>query len=1141
MGIALQAKLQAGLEGSINVRLAAEIEDEGDLSSDERRRLGIKDELPGRRQAMCSPEPGALEVDRRQAVIRSEGMSDGAHEWYMGLLRLIHRCTLGQALEVEPGKEWSVADQASGRAQEGFVGLFNLGATCYANSVLQQLFMTPHMRHALTQVDVPVPVPELRGARAAEARLLEEQRKRKLRDEEDLRKQAQRSYQEEYSKAKQAAIKDGATSEEAEAKAREKLGPSPLERQQAEKKEKEEQEKKQKEDGKGKEDKKDGGSEAEAEGDKARAMPKLPEDLDKEVKSKAGRALDDRKRTLDGRRLVSELQRAFVWLRHSEAQAYDPTPLIESFGVLRLGHHFKHQNDASEFMLKLLDAMRPVMRVSREPALRLQADKVFGTEGSSTMSRVGCCGAQDIRDPELQFPLQLQVSADNPDVVSALHNWKRGEIISGVTCGHCGKKAEVERGNVLMRLPDTMVLGLARFGGVIKNGEYVFEKKNDRVAFPHRIDFTPFTAWAHDPESFGAGGAVSASEGEAASSQQGAGASESKEADAAGETTGAPGAPEAIWGPAGVPVSDQDEFVLSGVVVHTGTATSGHYYSFIRDRATSQWWRFDDHRVTPFNPKYLAEEAFGGKRARREWTYSGGFGKYVTVYDDEIKNALLVVYDRASITPAAQRAEAQAAIRAQTKAAKVAKEEPLFQVSSLLPAPDTHMMQQAETALANARQAVERYVSTASGRSGSLKLPASSAAAPTPVAADLVVSGPASKRQGAGEEPRKDPPSEDEVREALIEDPCSLVDDLALLPDSHEVLSTRALADEAKGELRSSNRSLSLIAQRFDASLLDFLADLARRCPKKVQPTMGKLTAGAYFGTAMRGGSRLRKQIGYVAGGMLCLAASDTRAAGGLMQQLALPPSPPGAALEAAEVFGQEEERKEDQGAGQASSGAGAADQPEGGTAAIDLDAEIEAAITAADLESDFEKDCLRSVLQSLPPPGCAPDAPVAKASTQDIQSTWLWQGLIKATSAAVRQRLQDMIMHCILSSVAPEDGSEEDRDSGKLSGWRAVRADLYRCIVVQDLQAVVDHLQKRASTAFNKERSAKERAQDKNLRVVQLTTAVENSTPLLNRKKMEVFRALHGNKVAIGEKEIQVAKSENTFPLLKKRQAAAA
>jgi len=67
-------------------------------------------------------------------------------------------------------------------------------------------------------------------------------------------------------------------------------------------------------------------------------MPQLPADLDKDVKSKAGRALSDRKRTLDGRRLVSELQRAFVWLQHSEAQAYDPTPLIDSLEVLRLGH-----------------------------------------------------------------------------------------------------------------------------------------------------------------------------------------------------------------------------------------------------------------------------------------------------------------------------------------------------------------------------------------------------------------------------------------------------------------------------------------------------------------------------------------------------------------------------------------------------------------------------------------------------------------------------------------------------------------------------------------------------------------------------------------------------------------------------------
>ena len=40
-----------------------------------------------------------------------------------------------------------------GRSKAGFVGLKNGGATCYMNSVLQQLFMTPAVKEAMLGID----------------------------------------------------------------------------------------------------------------------------------------------------------------------------------------------------------------------------------------------------------------------------------------------------------------------------------------------------------------------------------------------------------------------------------------------------------------------------------------------------------------------------------------------------------------------------------------------------------------------------------------------------------------------------------------------------------------------------------------------------------------------------------------------------------------------------------------------------------------------------------------------------------------------------------------------------------------------------------------------------------------------------
>ncbi|KAI4245990.1 MAG: hypothetical protein L6R40_002206 [Gallowayella cf. fulva] len=60
-----------------------------------------------------------------------------------------------------------------------------------------------------------------------------------------------------------------------------------------------------------------------------------------------------------------------------------------------------------------------------------------------------------------------------------------------------------------------------------------------------------------------------------------------------------------------------DLFELVGILVHAGTAESGHYYSFIKERPTkpeqgASWVEFNDAEVTPFNPAQIPDFCFGG-------------------------------------------------------------------------------------------------------------------------------------------------------------------------------------------------------------------------------------------------------------------------------------------------------------------------------------------------------------------------------------------------------------------------------------------------------------------------------------------------------------------------------------------------
>jgi ubiquitin carboxyl-terminal hydrolase 34 len=58
--------------------------------------------------------------------------------------------------------------------------------------------------------------------------------------------------------------------------------------------------------------------------------------------------------------------------------------------------------------------------------------------------------------------------------------------------------------------------------------------------------------------------------------------------------------------------------MLVGVLVHSGSANSGHYYSYIKERkdfvAQERWLEFNDTNVTEFDKNKLAQECFGTQK-----------------------------------------------------------------------------------------------------------------------------------------------------------------------------------------------------------------------------------------------------------------------------------------------------------------------------------------------------------------------------------------------------------------------------------------------------------------------------------------------------------------------------------------------
>mmetsp|Transcript_25266 Transcript_25266/g.39879 ORF Transcript_25266/g.39879 Transcript_25266/m.39879 type:complete len:642 (-) Transcript_25266:101-2026(-) len=83
---------------------------------------------------------------------------------------------------------------------------------------------------------------------------------------------------------------------------------------------------------------------------------------------------------------------------------------------------------------------------------------------------------------------------------------------------------------------------------------------------------------------------------------------------------------------------------LKGIVVHTGQASSGHYFSYIRVGRGETWAEFNDKMIRRFDPRLIARETFGG--TRKVMKNDIKTREKVPTFTDIIQNAYMLFYEK---------------------------------------------------------------------------------------------------------------------------------------------------------------------------------------------------------------------------------------------------------------------------------------------------------------------------------------------------------------------------------------------------------------------------------------------------------------------------------------------------------------
>ncbi|KAH7631693.1 hypothetical protein B0T09DRAFT_107862 [Sordaria sp. MPI-SDFR-AT-0083] len=289
-------------------------------------------------------------------------------------------------------------------------------------------------------------------------------------------------------------------------------------------------------------------------------------------------------------KLLLEMQRLFAFMQNSIRRFANPDDCIGSIRTYEdTVIDVTNQMDVDEFYNLLFDRWEGQFPNTAE---RRRFRSFYGGQLVQQVASKECSHVSERLEPFSAIQCDIK---GKTTLQESLQAYVDGEIMEGENkykCSECNCHVDAVKRACLKDIPDNLIFHLKRFDFNLRTLQR--SKINDFFSFPDKIDMHPYTMeHLKNPDE----------------DQQ------------------------------------EDVFELVGVLVHSGTAESGHYYSYIRERPSRSeqpvWVEYNDDSVTNFDPSQLENACFGGIDYRSSSDHNG-------MHFEKSYSAYMLFYERSS-------------------------------------------------------------------------------------------------------------------------------------------------------------------------------------------------------------------------------------------------------------------------------------------------------------------------------------------------------------------------------------------------------------------------------------------------------------------------------------------------------------